>query len=188
MFAVYLVVRFSIPKLDGELSSSKPAPIEWLNACIRLLGFLKCYWRHTIRVSLEHKQSISTKNNRESYQSPLIHLNQGTHVEKDDLLNNPEFLTLYPQILTIFIQHQWIFLLKPTAHIHRAQAWVPSFSQVCDHCTGMCLHLKVTGMEHVPNDNNFLMPHPVVSLLLWPPIQLPTKAEVQSTEAHVTSF
>lgn len=55
----------------------------------------------------------------------------------------------------------------------------------CDHATRMCWHLKVTGMEHVPDDNNFFMPQPVFSFLLRPPVQLPTKAEVQSTEAHV---
>lgn len=126
--------------------------------------------------------------NRTNHLWALSPLNQGTHVEKDDLLNGPEFLTLDPQILTIFIQHQWIFLWKRTARRHRAQALVPSFSRVCDHCTDMRLHLKVTGMEHVPNDNNFFMPHPVVSFLLWSPVQLPTKTEVRSTKAHVRSL
>lgn len=50
------------------------------------------------------------------------------------------------------------------------------------------MHLKVTGMEHVPNDDNFFMPQPVVSFLLWPPVQLPTEAEAQPTEAHVKSL
>lgn len=52
----------------------------------------------------------------------------------------------------------------------------------------MCWHLKVTGVEHVPDDNNFFMPHPVFSFLLRPPVQLPTKAEVQSTAAHVEGY
>lgn len=81
-------------------------------------------------------QNTKSYRNHTNYLWALILLNQGTHVEKDDLLNDPEFLTLYPQILTIFIQHQWIFLLKPTARTQRAQALVPSFSQACDHCTG----------------------------------------------------
>lgn len=50
-------------------------------------------------------------------------------------------------------------------------------------CVHMCifLHLKVTGMEHIPNDDDFFMPLPHFSLLLWPPVQLPAQTKTQWT-------
>ena len=39
-------------------------------------------------------------------------------------------------------------------------------------CVCAAPHLKVTGMEHVPDDDDFFMPLPQLSLLLGPPVQL----------------
>lgn len=49
-------------------------------------------------------------------------------------------------------------------------------------CVSMCVspHLKVTGMEHVSNDDNFFMPLPHFSFLLWPPVQLSTGTKSQT--------
>lgn len=54
---VYLIVCLSIPKLNRQLPSSKPATIERLNAGVSFVGLLKRDWCHTIWVPLEHKHS-----------------------------------------------------------------------------------------------------------------------------------
>lgn len=54
---VYLIVCCSIPKLRRQLSSTKPATVEWLNACISLLGLLECDWCHAVWMSLQPKHS-----------------------------------------------------------------------------------------------------------------------------------
>lgn len=48
-------------------------------------------------------------------------------------------------------------------------------------------HLKVTGMKHVPNDDDFFMPLPHFSFLLWPPVQLSTQTQTnrQSVRTYV---
>lgn len=45
------------------------------------------------------------------------------------------------------------------------------------------LHLKVAGMKHVSDDDNFFVPLPEFSLLLGPPVQLSvgTKQELKSS-------
>lgn len=48
-------------------------------------------------------------------------------------------------------------------------------------------HLKVTGMKHVPYDDDFFMPLPQFSFLLGPPVQLSTQTQTnrQSVRTNV---
>jgi len=54
-------------------------------------------------------------------------------------------------------------------------------------CVCVCVspHLKVTGVEHVPNDDNFFMPLPQLSLLLWPPVQLSARTQTRKYYTQV---
>lgn len=102
----------------------------------------------------------------------------GTHVKEDDLFDRPELLTLCAQVIAVLIQHQGIFL-RPQIKTKGAMAE----AEAARWPEGECLrpYLKVAGMEHVSNDDNFLVPLPRFSLLLRPPVQLSAQTKTRTS-------